>query len=88
MNDLSHHDAQRVLAAAQAEVDRTGRGAAVAVVPGVPALTWVLVPALSAAGAAFGLLRFRDAGWCHVRTFNLRESSLCKLVDSSGVLGA
>ncbi|TFH15551.1 MAG: heme-binding protein [Acidimicrobiales bacterium] len=32
VNDLSHHDAQRVLAAAQAELDRTGRGAAVAVV--------------------------------------------------------
>ena len=32
MQDLSHHDAQRVLAAAQAELDRTGRGAAVAVV--------------------------------------------------------
>ncbi|HYN31620.1 MAG TPA: heme-binding protein [Ilumatobacteraceae bacterium] len=32
MNDLSHHDAQRVLASAQAELDRTGRGAAVAVV--------------------------------------------------------
>jgi glc operon protein GlcG len=32
VQDLSHHDAQRVLAAAQAELDRTGRGAAVAVV--------------------------------------------------------
>lgn len=32
MKDLSHHDAQRVLAVVQAELDRTGRGAAVAVV--------------------------------------------------------
>ena len=32
MTDLSHHDAQRVLAVVQAELDRTGRGAAVAVV--------------------------------------------------------
>jgi glc operon protein GlcG len=32
VNDLSHQDAQRVLTAAQAELDRTGRGAAVAVV--------------------------------------------------------
>lgn len=32
MKDLSHHDAQRVLAVVQAELDRTGRGAAAAVV--------------------------------------------------------
>jgi glc operon protein GlcG len=32
MADLSHHDAQRVLAAAQAQLDHDGRGAAVAVV--------------------------------------------------------
>ncbi len=38
-------------------------GAATAVVPGVPSLTWVLIPVFAAAGAAFGLLCFRDAGW-------------------------
>ncbi len=32
MQDLSHHDAQRLLAVVQAELDRTGRGAAIAVV--------------------------------------------------------
>jgi glc operon protein GlcG len=32
VQDLSHQDAQRVLAVVQAELDRTGRGAAVAVV--------------------------------------------------------
>jgi glc operon protein GlcG len=32
VQDLSHHDAQRAVAVVQAELDRTGRGAAVAVV--------------------------------------------------------
>jgi hypothetical protein len=32
VQDLSHQDAQRVLAVVQAELDRTGRGGAVAVV--------------------------------------------------------
>ncbi len=38
-------------------------GAAVTLIPGVPPATWLLIPALAVAGAAFGLLCFRDAGW-------------------------